>query len=66
MGLAVRHDLLSTFGRSSAVMLRYENPQSARQRNLPAFGLANRVDEFAQRKLALVGYFTQEVPELCL
>ena len=47
-------------------MLRYENPQSARQRNLPAFGLANRVDEFAKRKLALVGYFAQEVPELCL
>ena len=47
-------------------MLRYENPRSARQRNLPAFGLAYRVDEFAKRKLALVGYFTQEVPELCL
>ena len=47
-------------------MLRYENPQSARQRNLPAFGLANRVDEFAERKLALVGYLAQEVPELSL
>ena len=32
-------------------MLRDENPQSARQRNLPAFGLANRVDEFPKRKL---------------
>jgi hypothetical protein len=53
-------------GRGSAVMLRYENPQGARQRNLPAFGLANHVDEFFKRKLALVGYFTHEVPELCL
>ena len=47
-------------------MLRYENPQSARQRNLPAFGLANRVDELTKRELAPVGYLAEEVPELRL
>ena len=50
--------LLSTFGTQQRGNAGCENPQSARQRNLPAFGLAKRVDEFAKRKLALVGYFT--------
>jgi hypothetical protein len=47
-------------------MLRYENPQSARQTSLAALGVVNRVDEFTKRKLALVGYLAQEVPELRL
>jgi hypothetical protein len=47
-------------------MLRYENPQSARQTFLAAIGMVNRVDKFTKRKLAPVGYLAQEVPELRL
>ena len=52
--------------RSRAIMPSHENPQSARQTSLAALGPVNRVDEFTQRKLALVGYLAQEVPELRL